>query len=118
MTYPRAVALAEGSWTQIDDLTNYVTAIYGDQGTLLVEPRSGGRLWHATREHPEGQEVEVPPPAPSWQSASRHFVTCLATGDAFAPLCDARHGRDIQEVLQAALQSATTGTEVSVPVRC
>ena len=36
MQWPRAIAIAEASWSQIGHLTSYVTAIYGTEGTLLI----------------------------------------------------------------------------------
>ena len=60
MNYPHALAIAEGSWTQVGKLTSYLTVIYGTAGTLVVEPRLGGRLLLATEQNPEGDEVLVP----------------------------------------------------------
>ena len=117
MTYPRALAVAEGSWTQIGKLTAYQTAIYGTRGTLLVEPRPGGRLFLANAEHPDGMEIEVPVPPPEAANASACFLHGLETGQAFPELCNDRACRDVQEILEAGLQSAARGQEVSLPLR-
>ena len=34
MQYPKAICIAEASWTQIDKMTHYRTIIYGSEGTL------------------------------------------------------------------------------------
>jgi predicted dehydrogenase len=115
MTYPRALSLAEGSWTQIGNLSSYVTMIHGTTGTLQVNP--DGRLLHATTAQPDGMSVKVPKPAPHMRHASAHFLYCLATGQAFTGLCSDRVGRDAQEILEAGLRAANAGAEVSLPLR-
>ena len=117
MTYPRALALAEGSWTQMDKLTAYRTAIYGTRGTLLVEPRQGGRLLLATAEHPDGTDIEVTAAPPEASNASACFLHGLETGQPFPELCDDQPCRDVQEILDAGLLSAARGQEVSLPLR-
>jgi predicted dehydrogenase len=116
MAYARALALSEGSWTQIGDLTSYVTVIHGTQATLLVEPHEG-RLLRATAEQPNGQPVDVPPPAAEMRTASDHFLNALATGEPFFDLCSARTSRDAQEILEAGLRSIEQGREVSLSLK-
>jgi len=117
MAYARALAVAEGSWTQIGKLTGYLTAIYGNRGTLIVEPRAGGRLLLATAEMPDGQPVDLPPTVPEMRSASDHFLNALATGQPFTDLCTARTCRDTQEILEAGLTAIDQGREVSLPLK-
>jgi predicted dehydrogenase len=117
MSYPRAMAVAEGSWTQVGELSSSLTAIYGTRGTLLVEPRAGGRLLLATEAQPHGTPVPVPPAPPERQNATNHFLHCLETGEASVALCNDRVARDAQEILEAALLSAAQGKEVSLPLR-
>ncbi|NQV26191.1 MAG: Gfo/Idh/MocA family oxidoreductase [Rhodopirellula sp.] len=116
MTYPRGMATAEGSWTQIGKLTSYTTALYGDAGTLLVEPRVGGRLFLATADDPEGSEVDVPPPAPHLLDSAAHFLHGIRTGEPFQPLCQDRICRDTQEILEGGRQSVEAGSEISLPL--
>ncbi|MFN4258971.1 MAG: Gfo/Idh/MocA family protein [Gemmataceae bacterium] len=116
-SYPRALALSEGSWTQIDKKTAYITTIYGTKGTLFIEPRQGGRLLLATADQPDGVEVEVAAPPPALRSASAHFLHCLESGEPFLPLCDARMCRDAQEMLEAGLLSAAQGREIALPLK-
>lgn len=114
--YPRALALAEASWTQVGKLTSYVTTIFGTDGTLMVEPRAGGRLWLATTDCPDGQVLDVPEPERGWRSAAEHFAVSILESRPFATLCDDRAGRDAQEILDAAYRSAAAGCEVSLPL--
>lgn len=117
MAYPRAMALSEASWTQVGSLSAYLTVIHGTRGTLLVEPRRGGRLLRATGEEPAGVEVEVPASPAHMQDASHHFLHCLAAGEDFTTLCADRIGRDTQEILEAGLLCVGDGAEVSLPLR-
>jgi predicted dehydrogenase len=102
MHYPKALAIAEGSWTQIGKLTSYLTVIYGTLGTLMVEPREGGRLLWASGSHLTGEEVAVPHPPQHLTNSAEHFFWGIATGEAFQPLCQAETGRDVQEILDLA----------------
>jgi len=116
MTYPRAMATAEGSWTQIGKLTAYTTAIYGSQGTLMVEPRDGGRLLLATEEDPEGSAVELGDACSTKVNSAAHFIHCLQSGEAFQMLCQDRICRDAQEILEAGRLSSENGADVSLPL--
>ncbi len=112
MSYPRAVAVAEASWTQVGKLTGYITAIYGDRATLMVEPRAGGRLWMATADEPQGVVVELPEQDPHLVNSAAHFAWGVSTGNEVQRLCRADGCRDAQAILQAALASADSGAAV------
>lgn len=116
MEYSHGMATAEGSWTQIGKLTAYTTAFYGTTGTMLVEPRLGGRLLLADDDHPEGREIEVPEPPQQTQNSANQFVHCIKTGERPQPLCDAANARDVQQLLSAAQKSASLGQSVSLPL--
>jgi predicted dehydrogenase len=116
MEYSHGMATAEGSWTQIGKLTAYTTAFYGTTGTLLVEPRFGGRLLLADDASPEGREIEVPDPDVSTQNSANQFVHCVQTGESPQPLCDSANARDVQHMLSAAQRSASLGQSVSLPL--
>jgi predicted dehydrogenase len=118
MSYPRAMATAEGSWGQVGQpLTGYLATIWGTQGSVTVGPGRGGRLWTTSAEQPQGVEVAPPQPEPHMASGTAHFLWALATGNEFYPLCRAETCRNTQEVLEAALLSARTGAAVSLPLR-
>jgi len=106
MMYPHALAISEGSWTQIGKLSAYMTLLYGTRGTLMLEPRVGGRLFMATTDRPEGFEVDVPALPDHCTTATAHLIHCIRTGDAALPMCEANICRDTQAILEAGLQSA------------
>ena len=116
MQWPRAIAISEASWTQIGHLTSYVTAIYGSEGTLLVEPGAQGRVLLATRAHEDGVPVDVPPAPEEMRNATAFFLSHIVQGKPIKGLCSAEVGRDAQEILEAGLISAAEGTAVSLPL--
>jgi predicted dehydrogenase len=122
LRYPRALATLEGSWTQIGGEPGFAFVVYGDAGTLIVhQPR-------ATREgqtvgpgrvqiiRGDGSETLEPPALPEGE---RDGVSCflarLHDGRPIEGLCAPAVGRDVQEILAAALQSSATGRTVSLP---
>jgi predicted dehydrogenase len=109
MKYPHALAVSEGSWTQIGKLTAYTTAIYGTRGTLFIEAGNEGRLLWADAEHPEGREVAVPQPPTAMRTATNHFVACLDSGEPFCDVCHEQHGHDAQAILEAGARSLRSG---------
>jgi len=114
LQYPGALAIAEASWTQVGKLTSYVTAIYGTEGTLLIEPENG-TLLHATAKHPEGREVTVPESPPHLENPTAHFLWGIEDDHAFQPLCRPGNNVDAQEMLIAGLEAATTGQRIELP---
>ncbi|MCH2379059.1 MAG: Gfo/Idh/MocA family oxidoreductase [Pedosphaera sp.] len=114
MQYPKAIGIAEASWTQIDKFTSYSTVIYGSEGTLLAEPENS-RLLLATRKHPEGKEVEVPELESHMQNPIEHFLHGIESGGTFLNICRPGHCRDVQEILQAGIEAAANGAQVDLP---
>ena len=106
LKYPNALATTEASWTQIGKLTSYSTTIYGSAGPVHIEPDHGGRILHATAEHPDGIELTVPPQPEHLQNASAHFLAVIEDASlAIHPLCDAEHGRNAQWVLEEGIRT-------------
>ncbi|MBI2477732.1 MAG: Gfo/Idh/MocA family oxidoreductase [Planctomycetia bacterium] len=114
MHYPNAIAVSEGSWTQIGKLSAYMTMIYGTTGTLMLEPRTGGRLLMATEDQPDGAAVAFPELPSHLASATAHFVHCIRTGEASLPMCDSQTCRDTQAILEAGIDAAQAGTSVTL----
>lgn len=116
MEYPEALAVAEGSWSQIGKLGSYTTMIYGSTGTLLVEPRSDGNLLLASDEYPEGQIVETAPADAAFSSATEHFVSRILQHEPLLNLCCPQHARNAQEILEAGARSAKRHRAISLPL--
>jgi predicted dehydrogenase len=116
MQYPDAMAIAQASWTQHGKIAAYTPMIYGETGTLMLEPRIGGRLFHADDATPKGVEVDVPAPPAHLQNANAHFLWALDhPAEPLHPLCDPRHCRDAAAILDAGNASAREQSRL-VPV--
>jgi predicted dehydrogenase len=122
LRYPRAIALLEASWTQVGGEPAFAMVVYGDTGTLIVhQPRATraeqavgpGRVEVVTS---AGSETLEPPPLPADErDGPTYFLTCLRTGRPVEGLCAPDVGRDVQEVLDAALRASATGRQVRLP---
>ena len=117
MQYPDAMAIAQASWTQHGKIAAYMPMIYGETGTLMMEPRTGGKLYFADDARPKGIELEVPEPAPHLRNANAHFLWAIDhPNEPLHPLCDPQHCRDSAVILDAGLVSARSECRL-VPVR-
>ena len=117
MSYPHAMATAEGSWGQIGHpMAGYLATIWGTNESVTFGPGRGGRLW-TTAQGQENVEVTPQQPEPEMVNGIGHFLWALATGAEFHPLCRPETCRNTQEVLEAALLSARTGAAVSLPLQ-
>lgn len=105
MNYANGMAVSEGSWSQVGKLTAYATVIYGTTGTMMLEPRAGGRLYVADDMSPDGRVVAVPDPPESMRSATAHFISGLSSGEPFWTLCDETVCRDTQQILELGAES-------------
>ncbi len=123
LRYPRSIALLEASWTQIGGEPAFAMVVYGDAGTLIVhQPRAtheGQRVGPGRVEvvTDAASETVEPPPLPSDQrDGPTYFLTCLRSGRPIEGLCASDIGREVQEVLEAALRASATGREVALPM--
>ena len=122
LSYPRALGLLEASWTQIGGEPAFAMIVYGDRGTLIVhQPRAmregeragSGRVQIVGA---DASRVLEPPALPDDErDGPTYFLSCLRDGREIAGPCAADVGRDVQEVLAAALRSSVTGRRVSLP---
>jgi predicted dehydrogenase len=123
LRHASALGLLEGSWTQIGSEPALAMLVHGDAGTLLVhQPRAisegqrvgQGRVTIATA---AGTTVVDPPSLPDDErDGPTFFLSCLRAGRPVTGLCAGDVGRDVQEVLSAALRSARTGRGFGLPL--
>jgi predicted dehydrogenase len=58
-----------------------------------------------------------PPPLPdAARDGPTHFLTSIRAGRPVEGLCAPEVGRDVQEVLEAALRASATGRDVELPL--
>jgi predicted dehydrogenase len=123
LSYPRALGLLEASWTQIGGEPAFAMIVYGDRGTLLVhQPRptregervAAGRVQLVTA---AGSRFLEPPALPADErDGPTHFLSRLRDHGEVTALCAAAVGRDVQEVITAALRSSASGRVVPLPL--
>jgi predicted dehydrogenase len=123
LSYPRALGLLEASWTQIGGEPAFAMIVYGDAGTLIVhQPRAvreGQRAGQGRVQvvRKDDSETIDPPQLPVHeQSGPAYFLWCLRTGRDITGPCAADVGRDVQEVLTAALLSNAEGRTIRLPL--
>jgi predicted dehydrogenase len=123
LSYPRALGLLEASWTQIGGQPAFGMIVYGERGTVIVhQPRAtreGERVGPGRVEivSSSGNRVLEPPPLPPDQrDGPTHFLSVLGGRGEVTDLCAADTGRDVQEVITAALQSSEHGRPVALPL--
>jgi predicted dehydrogenase len=116
MSYPRAMATAEGAWGHIGHpTTGYLATVWGTHGSVAFGPGGGGRLWVTTVDQPETVEITPPALAPHRSNGFAHFIWALETGNDLYPLCRPAICRNTQEVLDAGLRAAKEGSTVTLP---
>ncbi|HUE76147.1 MAG TPA: Gfo/Idh/MocA family oxidoreductase [Chloroflexota bacterium] len=125
MQYPRAIAVAEASWTQVGAEPSGGPIIYGTRGTLIVRRKAalgegqragGGQLDLVTNEYPYGKTLVVPTTSEQDSSGPAYFLECLRSQKEPTGLCGAQVSRDTQEILEAGLIAARRGSDVSLPL--
>jgi predicted dehydrogenase len=121
LTYPRAIGLLEASWNQIGGEPALAMVVFGDRATLLVHQprptREGERVGtgHVQIVSSTGSRVVEPPPLPDLEhDAPTYFLACVRHGRPVTGPCAPDVGRDVQEVLDAALRSAASGRRVEL----
>jgi predicted dehydrogenase len=122
LRYERALGLLEASWTQIGNPLGVAFTVYGDAGTLVVRQPKATREGQAVG---EGQvelvtalshELLDPPPLPpELANGTTYFLSRLRVGAPIVGPCSAEVGRDVQEIIEAALRSSSEGRQVELP---
>jgi predicted dehydrogenase len=109
--YNKGLAICEASWTTYG--LGYELMINGSKGTV----RSDGRSVQIAHNSDEGpQSVEVRPLSEDKRNAAAHFLACLEQQREPEGLCDPVVSRNAQEILEAGILAAETGSTVPFPV--
>lgn len=125
MRYPRAIGMAQASWSQIGVGRGAGPVIYGTTGTIIVHQRAGLREGHVVREgqielmtveQPDGALIDPPELPAAERSAVAHFLDCLDRGVPVDGMVGAEVGRDVQEILEAGYHSLAGGRTVPLPL--
>jgi len=109
--YKHAFGVSEASWTQPTGYAGSNPIAYGTKGSLAV---SQGNIVLCR----PGQEPKtITPPAPEYpyRSGPEYLLYCIENQAPVEGLCSPKVSRDAQEILQAGLRSADSGTTITLP---
>lgn len=112
MQYAHALGVAEASWIQP---TGYATAnpvAYGSEGALSIQ----GNKLNLLRPGQPAETIEAPPTEAPRRSGPEYLIHCLEAGAPVEGLCSPKVSRDAQEILEAGLRAADTGTTQTLPL--
>ena len=113
MRYPQALCRLEMTWTEaVSGQPPHDFAFYGTTGTLTC----GQEVKLYTADAPNGDLIDPDPLAANEQTAVQHFVHCIQTGadPQFQTSPDLSY--NAQQIMEAGLRSAMSGTEITLPV--
>jgi predicted dehydrogenase len=117
LRYPKAIGVAETSWSWIGGLPTAGPVVYGVEGTLVAH---GGRdpagVTLITRGQTEPRNLDAPPLPEGQRNAPEYFVSSILADRPIEGLVSPAVSRDAQEILEAALLSIRTGQEVALPL--
>lgn len=118
--YPRGHAVCEGTWTQPAVPGRIPTMVYGQAGAIAVTGQSELRVARSSasgeRVATKTDTVECPALPAHYRSAPDYFCHCLLHDEPFEGIVRPDLSRDAQEILQAGIESMTTGREVGLPL--
>ena len=113
LRYPQALCRLEMTWTEaVPHVPPHDLVVYGTEGTLVA----GQEVVVYTRRDKEGTAAALDDlPAPQ-QNGATHFLHCIRSGQPPQGMTSPTQSRHAQEIMEAGLQAATSGVEVSLPV--
>lgn len=113
LKYPNAIGMTEASWTQVGYVP-YGLLINGTEGALVVGHDK--RLLRTDRKNIHGVELEVPPIPEGERNPAEYLIGRIESGQPIDGILNAKVCRDAQEILEAGVLSAESGTAISLPV--
>jgi predicted dehydrogenase len=125
LRYPKAMAVIEATWTANGPVPDGGPAIWGSEGTLVVQRQSARRegqivrtgvVRRTSRDDPDGDLIEPPDLPEGERNATEYFLNCLANDRSFEGLVSMETSLRAQEMLEAGLIAARAGSEVSLPL--
>jgi predicted dehydrogenase len=117
LRYEHALAIAEATWSWIGGWPPAGPIVYGTEGTIVAQGlRQPAGVTIVTKDQPEPHELPVPPLPRGTDNASAYFIDAIREERPIEGLVSATVSRDAQEILEAAMQSIRTGSEVTLPL--
>ena len=117
LRYERALGIAESSWSWVGGYPSTGPYVYGTEGSLVAHgAREAAGVTLVTRENPNPVAVDAPPLAEGQRNAPEYFIQCITNERPIEGLVSPEICRDAQEILEAAIHSIQTGSEISLPL--
>jgi predicted dehydrogenase len=124
MEYPKAMGIAEGSWSQYSADTpgslypsNGQVVIYGSKGAIVVDKVNHvepNPIILISEQNQRGEVIEVPPLPRGQRNGPEYFVHCLLNNEPVRGMCSPEIGRDVQEIIEAAYRSMKEGKKIDL----
>ncbi len=120
MDFGDAIGMAAACWSQVGPHPIHGPVISGVDGSLIVD-EEGNLLLYAVKEKGNYRDihqevVEVPPPPEGWSNGPEYFVEQITRDEEIEDPLGVKFNRNVQEVLQAGLLSATEGKRIHLPL--
>ena len=120
MDFEDAIGLAAACWSQIGPNPIHGPIINGVDGSLVVDEEGNLHLY-AVKEKGNygdihGEALAVPPPPKGWRNGPEYFAERIRKDEEIKDPLGVRFNRNVQEVLEAGLLSATEGRRVYLPL--
>ena len=113
LRYPQALCRLEMTWTEaVPHVPPHDVVLYGTEGTLVV----GDQVTAYTRQNRTGEAADLDELPATQRDAATHFFHCIRSGQSPQGTTNATQSRYAQEIMEAGLQAATSGLEVSLPI--
>ncbi|HIE14748.1 TPA: Gfo/Idh/MocA family oxidoreductase [Candidatus Bathyarchaeota archaeon] len=104
MGYPKAIGIAEASWSQIGEgiPPRYTLILNGSEGVMAAGKAA---LKVYTAENKRWEELDVPPLEAGRRNGPEHFTRCILEDKPVDDLLSPLYNRDSQAILEAGLTS-------------
>ena len=117
LRYDRAIALAESSWSWIGGYPSAGPYVYGTEGSLIAHSgKETPDVTIVTKSDQTPREVKAEPLPEGERNAPEYFLKCIAEDRPIEGLVSPEVSRGAQEILEAAVMSIATGSEVALPL--
>ena len=120
MDFGDAIGLAAACWSQVGLHPIHGPIINGVDGSLVVDEQGNLHLY-AVKEKGKYRDihhevVEVPQRLKGWRNGPEYFVERIKKDEEVEDPLGVQFNRNVQEVLEAAILSATEGRRISLPI--
>ena len=120
MDFGDAIGSAAACWSQVGPHPIHGPIINGVDGSLVVDEEGNLHLY-AVKEKGKYRDIHhevvaVPQPPKGWRNGPEYFVERIKMDEEIEDPLGVEFNRNVQEVLEAAILSATDGRRISLPI--